>query len=328
MTTRITLSLFLSLLLCSSTSCFVQQQQQQPWSIHARRRSHAFRMTDSSSQDGDSIQQQHSKKSDIVDMSDVAFIILAGGTGSRMRASMPKQFLDLRGVPILHYSLHLFLDVIPQLNNCGTTTTTQPSRVVLVLDPSYHSTYQPLVDRYNGQLVLAAPGKERQDSVENGFKAALAHFTNCRYVAIHDSARPLVTVQEICNVIAHAKQSGAAVLAVPCKATMKQGSISTTNDNEETYVVQTIPRATLWEVHTPQVILTETLQRGFERVRQEGWVVTDDASIVEQMGLPVRLSRGEYTNVKITTPEDMQVASAILEERQHVAVNMLERETV
>ena len=231
-------------------------------------------------------------------LDDVGFVLLAGGKGSRMKASIPKQFLELCGAPILHHSLDLFLNQLPA------------PFVALVVDPLYQPDYQALVERYEGRLALANPGVERQGSVENGL-ATLVKMSDgaCTYAAIHDSARPLVTVTEIQNVVQDAKQVGAAVLAVPCKATIKES-----DDGGET-VLRTVPRSRLFEVHTPQVIRIDTLQRGFEKVAQEDLQVTDDVSIVEALGEPVKLTMGEYTNLKITTPEDMNVATAILQER-------------
>ena len=192
-----------------------------------------------------------------------------------------------------------------------------PPCVVLVMDPKYQPEYQPIVDKFGGRLVFANPGVERQGSVEHGLSKLCEMAGNtCRYVAVHDSARPLVTIQEISNVIRDAKAHGAAVLGVPCKATIKESDDGST-------VLRTIPRARLWEVHTPQVIHIETLQRGFAKVEAEGLEVTDDVSIVEALGEPVKLTLGEYTNLKITTPEDMDVANAILEERKAVPINML-----
>lgn len=250
-----------------------------------------------------------------VDMADTGFVLLAGGKGSRMKASIPKQFLELKGVPILHHSLDLFLERLPAfLERKGASP---PPYVVLVMDPTYQPEYQPIVDRYVGRLAFANPGVERQGSVENGL-AKLVELSDgkCQYAAIHDSARPLVTIEEICNVVRDAKECGAAVLGVPCKATIKESA-----DGE--MVLRTIPRARLWEVHTPQVVRIETLQRGFQKVTEEDLEVTDDVSIVEALGEPVKLTLGEYTNLKITTPEDMDVASAILEERKSEPVNLL-----
>jgi 2-C-methyl-D-erythritol 4-phosphate cytidylyltransferase len=234
----------------------------------------------------------------------VGFVLLAGGKGSRMKADMPKQFLELKGKPILKHSLELFLDELPQA--CGGT---HKCCVALVLDPMYQPEYAYLKDKYPNRFVFANPGEERQGSVENGLDA-LVNLTNSdvQFVAIHDSARPLVTIKEIWHVVQDAKEVGAAVLGVPCKATIKESADGST-------VLRTIPRARLWEVHTPQVVRVETLLKGFKKVREENLEVTDDVSIVEALGEPVKLTLGEYTNLKITTPEDMDVAAAILTER-------------
>lgn len=251
----------------------------------------------------------------IEDLGNVGFVLLAGGTGSRMKANMPKQFLELKGMPVLHHSLDLFLNQLPAV--CEKAGLKGPPIVALVLDPRYQPEYQAIVDKYKGRLAFANPGVERQGSVENGVKKVVELAGNqCTFVAIHDSARPLVTIEEICNVVKDAKEYGAAVLGVPCKATIKESQDGST-------VLRTIPRARLWEVHTPQVIEIEKLQKGFEKVTKEGLEVTDDVSIVEAMGETVKLTLGRYTNLKITTPEDMDVASAILDERKMVPIDLL-----
>jgi 2-C-methyl-D-erythritol 4-phosphate cytidylyltransferase len=236
----------------------------------------------------------------------------------RLKFNLAKQYLPLRGVPVLHHSLDLFLEKLVdhcKSNNKGTSS--PPENVVLVMDPLYQPEYQSIVDRYPGRLEFANPGVERQGSVENGLnKLVEMSKGKCQFVAIHDSARPLVTIEEICNVVTDAKEHGAAVLGVPCKATIKESE-----DGE--FVARTIPRSKLWEVHTPQVIKIETLLKGFEKVAKENLEVTDDVSVVEALGEPVKLTRGEYTNLKITTPEDMDVAEAILEDRKSKPVNML-----
>ncbi len=248
----------------------------------------------------------------VTDLSNVGFVLLAGGTGSRMKANMPKQFMELKGMPVLHHSLDLFLNQLP-----SATGGNGPPIVVLVMDPMYQPDYQPIVDKYEGRLAFANPGVERQGSVENGVnKVSELMGESCTYVAIHDSARPLVTIKEISNVVSDAKEYGAAVLGVPCKATIKESE-------DGSMVLRTIPRARLWEVHTPQVIEIEKLQRGFKKVADEGLEVTDDVSIIEAMGEPVKLTLGEYTNLKITTPEDMDVATAILDERKKESVDLL-----
>lgn len=162
-------------------------------------------------------------------------------------------------------------------------------------------------------LVFADPGKERQGSVENGLTKLKETTPDAKYVAVHDSARPLVTPKEIFDVVRDAKDYNAAVLGVPCKATIKESDDGST-------VLRTIPRSRLWEIHTPQVILIETLLRGFKKVAEEDLEVTDDVSIVEALGETVKLTLGEYTNLKITTPEDMDVAEAILADRVNKSV--------
>lgn len=242
----------------------------------------------------------------VPDMSNVGFVLLAGGTGSRMKANMPKQFLILRGKPVLHHSIDLFLEQLPAfLQSHGKGC---PSKLILVMDPMYQPEYQHFINTYKGKMEFANPGKERQGSVENGLNALVSSSSDAEYVAVHDSARPLVSIKEVCDVIRDAKEVGAAVLGVPCKATIKES-------DDGVFVKRTIPRSRLWEVHTPQVIRIDTLYFGFREVEKNNWEVTDDVSIVELLGEPVKLTKGEYTNLKITTPEDMDVAEAILEDR-------------
>ena len=216
---------------------------------------------------------------------------------------------------MLHIGTRTLFPTLP-MRKIGTRS--GPPVVVLVMDPKYQPEYQPIVDKYAGQLAFANPGEERQGSVENGLsKLVELAGDSCKYVAVHDSARPLVTIKEVCDVVSDAKEHGAAVLGVPCKATIKESE-------DGSMVLRTIPRARLWEVHTPQVIKIDTLQRGFAKVEAENLEVTDDVSIVEQLGEPVKLTLGEYTNLKITTPEDMNLAISILDERKMQPVDLLD----
>jgi len=228
---------------------------------------------------------------------DFSVILLAGGVGSRMKAGMPKQFLELRGKPVLMHTLELFLGL------------DGVKEVVLVVAPEYRDDFKGLADSApNGaKLVFADPGKERQDSVSNGLDASHAE---APLVCIHDAARPLVTPAEIFSVLRDAMEHGAAVLGVPMKATVKEA----TPDGE--FVVKTVDRSLLWEVQTPQVIKPSLLREGFKKANELNWQVTDDVSIIEQLGLPVKLTAGEYTNIKLTTPDDMQVAEQILRSRE------------
>lgn len=227
------------------------------------------------------------------DVDNVAVILLAGGVGSRMKADRPKQFLELRGKPILHHSLELFLGL------------KGVSSLSIVIAEEYRDD---LKDVINGdpRVKFANPGKERQDSVFSGLQTIP---DDASLVCVHDAARPLVTPEEIYNVFDDAKEHGAAVLAVPMKATVKESA-------DGHFVLQTIDRSRLWEIHTPQVMKPALLKQGFIKVEKEGLEVTDDVSIVEQLPAPVKITVGEYTNIKITTPEDMPMAESILLRRE------------
>jgi 2-C-methyl-D-erythritol 4-phosphate cytidylyltransferase len=252
---------------------------------------------------------------------DVCVILLAGGAGSRMgEQSIPKQFLPLAGKAILEYSLDLFVNKM------------KVRKLVLVIDELYTNTYKNgkwrnKKDSTTGEdiIMFATPGVDRQGSVRNGLRccmdAAAASTSSdsmrtekIEFVAIHDSARPLVTSFEVMKVISDAKVHGAAVLGVPCKATIKEINVSD-DDAESAFVSRTIPRERLWEIHTPQVIAIDTLNKGFEKVEREKLSVTDDASIIEALGKKVKLTRGEYTNLKITTKDDLEIAEGILRAR-------------
>eukprot|EP00640_Fibrocapsa_japonica_P002776 CAMPEP_0113945030 /NCGR_PEP_ID=MMETSP1339-20121228/38439_1 /TAXON_ID=94617 /ORGANISM="Fibrocapsa japonica" /LENGTH=243 /DNA_ID=CAMNT_0000950421 /DNA_START=220 /DNA_END=951 /DNA_ORIENTATION=- /assembly_acc=CAM_ASM_000762 len=222
----------------------------------------------------------------------VSVVLLAGGVGSRMKADRPKQFLELLGRPVLDHTIDLFRSL------------RGVDQIILVLDEQYRPNYQSVSDE-EPRLKFADPGKERQDSVCNGLSLV---GEGASLVCVHDAARPLVTPENIHQVIADAEEHGAAVLGVPMKATVKESA-----DGE--FVLRTIPRSRLWEIQTPQVIKPDLLREGFKKVAEESLEVTDDVSIIEALGLPVKITMGEYTNIKLTTPDDMDVAEQILKVR-------------
>lgn len=220
----------------------------------------------------------------------VSLVLLAGGVGKRMGASMPKQYLPLLGKPIALYSLET-MSAMPEFKE-----------VVVVCDPSYKDIFQ---GKSSLPMKFALPGSERQDSVFNGLSEI---DSDSSLVCIHDSARPLVTVEEVQTVLSDATEVGAAVLGVQCKATVKEAT-------DDGMVVKTLDRSKLWEMHTPQVIKPQLLKDGFKLVAEKGLEVTDDVSIVEHLGLPVRITKGSYENLKVTTPEDLLIAERLLAER-------------
>ncbi|XP_010314195.1 2-C-methyl-D-erythritol 4-phosphate cytidylyltransferase, chloroplastic isoform X2 [Solanum lycopersicum] len=206
------------------------------------------------------------KESDVVVVEEksVSVILLAGGKGKRMGASMPKQYLPLLGQPIALYSFYTF-SKMPQVKE-----------IIVVCDPSYQDIFEDAKEYIQVDLKFALPGKERQDSVYSGLQ-----------------------------VLKDGWLVGAAVLGVPAKATIKEA-------NSESFVVKTLDRKTLWEMQTPQIIKPELLKKGFELVNREGLEVTDDVSIVEHLKHPVYITEGSYTNIKVTTPDDLLLAERIL----------------
>ncbi|CAN6678332.1 unnamed protein product [Malus baccata var. baccata] len=203
----------------------------------------------------------------IVKEKSVSVILLAGGQGKRMGASMPKQYLPLLGQPIALYSFYTFSQMI------------EVKEIIVVCDPSYKDVFEDAKQKIQKELKFTLPGKERQDSVYSGLQAI---DLTSELVCIHDSARPLVSSGDVAKA------------------------------NSESFVVKTLDRRTLWEMQTPQVIKPQLLREGFELVNREGLEVTDDVSIVEHLKHPVYITQGSYTNIKVTTPDDLLLAERIL----------------
>lgn len=216
-----------------------------------------------------------------------------------MGASVPKQYLPLLGKPIALHSFDTFLtlDFIVE--------------VIVVCEEEYRPIFLEHAERSKAEVPIkfAPPGKERQDSVFNGLSRIDA---GRKLVCIHDSARPLVTRQEIEDVVRDASLHGAAVLGVACKPTVKEV-------DPHGFVIKTLDRSKLWEMQTPQVIEPGLLRKGFDHVQSHSLEVTDDVSIVEHLGLPVKVTQGRYTNIKVTTPDDMFIAERFLQEANVVS---------
>jgi 2-C-methyl-D-erythritol 4-phosphate cytidylyltransferase len=230
----------------------------------------------------------------------VSIVLLAGGVGKRMGAAIPKQYLELKGQPIATYSLATFA-AMPQVGE-----------IVIVCDPSWRYIFEEclaqLTSSSNGRKLpdihWALPGAERQDSVCNGLQQVRSE---AQIVAVHDSARPMVTAADAERCMLDGMLVGAAVLGVPVKPTIKEV-------DSDMNVIKTLNRSKLWEVQTPQCIRPGLLREGFRLVKERGLEVTDDVSIIEAMGLPVKITPGSYTNIKVTTPDDMSVAEKFLDE--------------
>lgn len=210
-------------------------------------------------------------------------VIVAGGSGSRM--GRPKQMLPLGAKPVLVRTVEAFLQ------------TPEIKEIVVVTPPENRAELQ---KRFPG-IVFADPGKTRLLSVKNGFLKTSAA---SQLVAVHDGARPLVEPAHISACLQAARQYGAAVLAVPVKDTVKVC--------EGGFVQNTLDRTVLWAAQTPQCYRRPVLAEALEKFGQEEGS-TDESQLVEKLGIKVRVVPSSYKNNKITTPEDLIFAEALLE---------------
>ncbi|KRE44372.1 2-C-methyl-D-erythritol 4-phosphate cytidylyltransferase [Paenibacillus sp. Soil522] len=225
---------------------------------------------------------------------DWGVIIVAAGRGTRMGTKESKQYLQLADKPILVHTLELFQSM------------ETVKEAVLVVGSDDIERCRTWVLQYGITKVTAvvAGGKERQHSVYCGLQELTTD-----WVMVHDGVRPLVTADAVRACCAQAEQSGASVLAVPVKDTIKQV-------NEAGVIVSTPDRRSLWAIQTPQAFRRVLLLEAHERALAEQFVGTDDAMVVERMGVSVTVAEGEYTNIKITTPEDLPWAEFLLAKRR------------
>lgn len=222
----------------------------------------------------------------------IAAVFPAAGQGKRMRAGMNKVFLELAGLPILVHTLRRFSQSakIDYLIVIAAEEEVEEIRRLLQCVPKLKP------------FQVVAGSTERQYSIANGL-AVLPDDTEV--VLVHDAARPLVTVQTIEAVIKAAQETGGAIAAVPEKNTIKLVS-------SDGMVVKTPPREMLWEVQTPQGFCKDILLEAYRRAKEENFLGTDDSSLVERLQIPVKVVESDYQNIKITTPEDLVIAEALL----------------
>ena len=222
----------------------------------------------------------------------VTAIVAAAGQGRRMRQKRNKVFLLLIGTPI-------FMHSVLTLSACEAV-----DDLVVVTGPAEVSAVENILKCSSGlkPYQVVAGGSERQYSIDN----ALAVIDkNTDIIAVHDGARPLVETAHVAAVIEAARKFQAAGIAVPVKDTIKK-------IDAEGFVKETPQRECLWAIQTPQAFSASLLKRAYREAKCDGFLGTDDASLVERLGVKVKLIAGSYRNVKITTPEDMVIAQALL----------------
>ncbi|MEP2023852.1 MAG: 2-C-methyl-D-erythritol 4-phosphate cytidylyltransferase [Reichenbachiella sp.] len=218
-------------------------------------------------------------------------VIVAGGSGSRMQTAQPKQFIELEGRPILMHTLDAFY-------NSGLTM-----HLILVLPEDHLKTWQGLVKQHNYKTThqITTGGSTRFDSVKNG----LSVINEDGIVAIHDGARPLISSEVIQRTVVQARKTGNGIAAVQMKDSIRQkvGGQNKAVDRNQFYSIQ-----------TPQTFKVDLIKNAFKN--SESNAFTDDASVLEAHGEPIHLVEGSYDNLKITTPEDLMIATSILKRRK------------
>ena len=220
-------------------------------------------------------------------------IVPAAGSGNRMGRELSKQYLALGGMPLLVHTLIVF-------ERCPLV-----DALLVVVPPSdVEAVRTEMLPRWSlKKLAGVIPGgKERQDSVRAGIEA-LERETEL--VVIHDAVRPFITVELIENCIRAAAEEGAATVGVPVKDTVKEVGA-------DGRVMRTCDRNLLWLTQTPQAFRRDIIENAHRAAVRDGYRGTDDTSLVERLGIAVRMIRGDYGNIKITTPEDLVIAEALL----------------
>ncbi|HNW61009.1 MAG TPA: 2-C-methyl-D-erythritol 4-phosphate cytidylyltransferase [bacterium] len=218
-------------------------------------------------------------------------LIVAAGQGKRFGGAVSKQFINVRGRPLLWYTLRAF-EACPEIG-----------AVIVILPPDAVAERGAEIAGWGfaKYLLALAGGAERHDSVANGLAALPAESP---LVAIHDGVRPLITPEIISACIAAAQEEGAAIAAVPPKDTIKEA--------EAGRITATLDRRRLVLVQTPQVFRSELIRKAYEEAFLRRAFSTDDAALVEALGHPVRVVAGDYRNIKVTSPEDLLFVNACL----------------
>jgi 2-C-methyl-D-erythritol 4-phosphate cytidylyltransferase len=224
----------------------------------------------------------------------VTAIVVAAGEGVRLGGSTPKGYLSIGGRPLIVRTVEKFF-LAQTITN-----------IILVIAEKELQRSQELLgaeSRLSGKRCsLQTGGATRQASVMRG----LAQLDpECEFVAIHDGARPFVDPSRIDQCVEAARERGAAVLGVPVRDTIKIVS-------KDYQVDTTPPRSFLWEIQTPQVFRKEWIVQAHDQASRDNFEATDDATLVERMGKAVFVLEGDRTNIKITTPEDVVLAEALL----------------
>jgi 2-C-methyl-D-erythritol 4-phosphate cytidylyltransferase len=227
----------------------------------------------------------------------VIAIIPAAGSGTRLSGRIKKQFLPLKGKPIVIHTLQRF-------EHCADV-----DEIVVAVPESDIVEIEQLISRYRIHKVSRTiiGGQKRQDSVHQALKRISVRDSDI--IIVHDGVRPFVETKKISQVIKACKEFDAAVLAVQPKDTIRRSSGGGFFD-------QTLDRTALWLVQTPQAFKAKLLMKAFEKAYKDRFYSTDEAALVERLGVKARIVEGSYDNIKITTQEDLEFGTLIFERWQ------------
>lgn len=225
-----------------------------------------------------------------------ALVIPAAGSGNRMDKETPKPYLTLSDKTILEHTIRRFLPL------------SGLQQILVATSEQYLQTAEHIVDTLalndiEGSCLIG--GNKRQDSIGN----ALGNISEVDLVIIHDAVRPFVKLGHIKACCRKASEKGAAVLGIPAQDTIKR-------IDKQQFIVETPSRKFLWQAQTPQVFRKELILQAYKKARQDNFIGTDDASLVERLGENVQMVEGEQSNFKITYPLDLELAKLLIEKQQ------------
>ena len=225
----------------------------------------------------------------------VSAIIPVAGTGTRFKGKIPKQYSKIHGQSIIAITVQKFIALDSITDGILVAAENEIEKISRILNklPGFS-------DKFN----IVPGGKERQDSVYNG----LQHIPpDSDIVIVHDGVRPLVSPMNILDSIKTTRTTGACVVAVPVKDTIKRINPDGT--------IETLSREELWQVQTPQTFTFSILIKAHEAALKAGYYATDESALVEWIGYPVKIIKGEYTNIKITTEDDLKLARILYQKQ-------------
>jgi 2-C-methyl-D-erythritol 4-phosphate cytidylyltransferase len=218
-------------------------------------------------------------------------IIVGGGSGSRMGAEIPKQFLLLNGLPVILHSIGRFLEYSPEIN------------LIIVLPAANFSNWEEMCKKFNfsKEHILVEGGATRFDSVKKGLKA----IGEDSLVAIHDAVRPLVSIETIESCFSEAEKFGSCIPVMPVKESLRR--------RDSCGKTISVKRENYFTVQTPQVFDYYLLKKAYNSEYRNYF--TDDASVVEESGLKINHIEGNSENIKITMPEDLVLAEILIKQK-------------